>query len=167
MSYNAVDIAKYFISLDTDGTLFPKDDLIERNGSTMYEGNLRLNKFLHIAQNLYIAKYGKLLFDNDMYAYSNGAVVKDVQLNYQTLFFNLSHEKFDEETKEFLGLVFRMLKNAPIDELVKISHEDPEWEEKERMPRGKQIMSSIERVNEYKDQYDDAIYVLEKMKTYE
>lgn len=167
VSYNAVDIAKYFISLDTDGTVFSKDKLIERNGSTMYEGNLKLNKFLHLAQNLYIAKYGKLLFDNNMYAYKNGAIVKDVQSNYLSLFLNLNHAEIDDETEEFLKLVYRINRNAPIDELIEISHEDPEWEDKECLPNGKQLMDSLSRINEYKNQYEDALYIMEKMRTYE
>ena len=47
----AIDVAKYFLNKD-DGTLF-NNKLVERSGRRFYEGNARLNKYLHIAQNQY------------------------------------------------------------------------------------------------------------------
>ena len=44
-----VDVAKYFISLDTEHILFNKT-LRTQNGRTFYEGNARLNKYMHLAQ---------------------------------------------------------------------------------------------------------------------
>ena len=76
----AIDVAKYFLNKD-DGTLF-NNRLVGRAERKFYEGNARLNKYLHIAQNLYIARYGSKLFEDDLYAYDNGAVVPSVQENY-------------------------------------------------------------------------------------
>ena len=53
-----VDAAKYLISLDTDRAVFNKK-LVERENRKFYEGNARLNKYLHLAQNIYIAKTGE------------------------------------------------------------------------------------------------------------
>ena len=76
----AIDVAKYFLNKD-DGTLF-NNKLVERSGRRFYEGNARLNKYLHIAQNLYIAQHGRKLFEDDLYAYDNGVVIPSVQENY-------------------------------------------------------------------------------------
>ena len=84
MTYKALDIAKWFLSKDVDKTLFNKE-LTSKNVITFYEGNVRLNKFLHLAQNIHIAKYGKPLFNERFYAYDNGAVVEDVRTNYAVL----------------------------------------------------------------------------------
>ena len=80
----AVDIAKYFINKDSDKTLFNKNTIC-KNGRTFYEGNARLNKFLHLAQNIYFAKHNKLLMDTSFYAYDNGAVIPDIQEHYGAL----------------------------------------------------------------------------------
>ena len=55
---SALDVAQYLLSLD------PK-----RKYFTKRYGNFRLNSILHICQILYCAKYGKMLFKEDMLAY--------------------------------------------------------------------------------------------------
>jgi len=55
---SALDVAQYLLSLD------PK-----RKYFTKRYGNFRLNSLLHICQILYCAKYGKMLFKEDMLAY--------------------------------------------------------------------------------------------------
>ena len=79
-----IQIAKYFLSKDPDRQLFNKT-LVHKNGRDFYEGNARLNKYLHLAQNIFIAKTGTKLFQEDLYAYDNGAVALDVQENYAIL----------------------------------------------------------------------------------
>ena len=73
-----IEVARFFLAKDPDRRLFNKK-LVRRNGRDFYEGNARLNKYLHIAQNLYIAKEGEKLFSDDLYAYDNGAVAPNVQ----------------------------------------------------------------------------------------
>ena len=48
-----VTVAQYLLSRDKDRKLFNKN-LIQRNGREFYEGNARLNKYLLLAQNIYI-----------------------------------------------------------------------------------------------------------------
>ena len=79
-----LDAAKYLLSKDTNGELFNKR-LTSKNGRNFYEGNARLNKYLHLAQNIYIAKTGEQLLDSIFYAYDNGAVIPEVQENYVVL----------------------------------------------------------------------------------
>lgn len=59
---NPFDVAKFFLSIDQEKKLF-NQNLVERNGRKFYEGNAKLNKFMHLAQNLYVAKTDKLLMD--------------------------------------------------------------------------------------------------------
>ena len=166
MSYNAKEIARYFFCLDKDETLFPKDKMITVNGLTMYEGNVRVNKFLHLSQNVHIAKYGQKLFFNDLFAYVNGGIVLDVQTNYQVLkHLDNSHiEDFelDVETEKFLKNMFCILRNAPIEELIEISHEDEEWIECSALPRGRQIMNPLSRAEEYHTQYADVVSLIDE-----
>lgn len=84
MMHKNTDIARYFLSLDKDHTLFTKD-LIDRNDRTFYEGNARLNKYMHLAQNIYIAKTGRPLIDTKFYAYDNGAVDPEIMEQYVPL----------------------------------------------------------------------------------
>lgn len=63
-----IDVARYFLSLDKEHKLFGRA-LRNQNGRNFYEGNARLNKYLHLAQNIYIAKYGTPMMDSVFYAY--------------------------------------------------------------------------------------------------
>ena len=158
----AIDIARYFLSLDTDENMFGRN-LVSRQGKTFCEGNARLNKYLHIAQNLYIAKTGCKLFIEDLYAFDNGAVVPSVREKY-VLLCRTTKDKPDipADYVEFLKKVYRVLKNATLDELIEISHEDNEW--RERNPhRENQRMNSLSRAEEYKKQYADMLKIMERM----
>ena len=166
MTYKALDIAKWFLSKDVDKTLFNKE-LTSKNGRTFYEGNARLNKFLHLAQNIHIAKYGEPLFNERFYAYDNGAVVEDVRTNYAVLLNKTeSNITFDDETEKFLNKFFSFFKNASVDELIELSHEDNEWKEKTKnFRKTDQIMDSMNpaRVAEYKEQYEDIVEAMDRL----
>lgn len=158
----AMNVARYFLFLDTDGEMFT-GNLVSRNGKTFYEGNARLNKYLHIAQNLYIAKTGSKLFGEDLYAFDNGAVVPLVREKYVLLCRTTKDvPDIPAECAEFLKKVYRVLENATLDELIEISHEDNEW--RERNPhRENQRMNSLARAEEYKKQYGDMLKVMDRM----
>ena len=163
MEKTARAVAEYFLANDKSGKLKDKT-IVTKNGRRFYAGNARLNKYLHIAQNLYIAKNGQKLFSDSLYAYDNGAVVPDVQENY-SIMINRNHlSDMDKETADFLDCVIALLENASLDELIQISHEDNEWRAK-RNHFGKkdQEMDSLSRVDEYREQYADALLVLEGM----
>ena len=81
----AVNVARYFLYLDNNREKF-SDVLVSMNGKTFYKGSARLNKYLHIAQNLYIAKTGTKLFSEDLYAFDNGAVVPSVRERFISLY---------------------------------------------------------------------------------
>ena len=158
-----IDVAKFFLAKDPERKIFNKT-LVERNGRKFYEGNARLNKYLHLAQNLYIAKEGKKLFAEDLYAYDNGAVAPDVQENFSILYQRNDVPQFDETTQAFLGKIYKMFENATLDELIELSHEDSEWIKKHGYYyKADQKMDSIANVEEYRAQYRDILKVMERM----
>lgn len=160
------DVVNYFFSLDPNRELF-NQKLITRNGASFYEGNARLNKYLHLSQNIYLAMTGKPLMDASFYAYSNGAVVPSIQKDYRLLSAtskNADVSMIPAETKLFLKRVFIAFQYADIDEIIEIDHEDEAWIEKSReIDYESQKIDSLKYVEEYKEQYADMIKVLGRM----
>ena len=109
--FSAVQIAEYFLSKDPDRKIFNKN-LITKNNRKFYEGNARINKYLHLTQNIYIAKTGKKLFEDDLYAYDNGAVASDVQENYSILVERNSISTLPDDIKKYLDKIFVVLKKC-------------------------------------------------------
>lgn len=161
----ARDLANYFLSLDPDRQYF-NQKLINRNGSTFYEGNARLNKYMHLAQNIYIAMTGNLLIDSPFYAYNNGAVIPDIQRDYRVLL-NSRNEYSGISSEQMLLLrkIFEAIKNADIDEIIEIDHEDKAWIDKHNgETMAEQKMDSLQYKEIYEKQYADMIKVLNRMK---
>lgn len=160
---NDITIAQYFLSKDQDKTLFNKN-LVSKNGRSFYEGNARLNKYLHLAQNIYIAMTGGKLFEEDLYAYDNGAVALAVQENYAILLSRIAIPALPEKIQKFLDKLYAVLANASLDELIEISHEDEAWQEKHTYyVKENQRMDSLSHIAEYQEQYHDIIKVMERM----
>lgn len=159
-----IDVAKYFINKDSTKTLFNMK-ITTREGRTFYEGNARLNKFLHLAQNIYLAKVGQLLMDTSFYAYDNGAVIPNVQENYSVLLSRAPYEiSFSDDIMNFLDRFFEAFKNADLEDLIELSHEDYEWEQKHLYyDKESQKMDSLKHIEEYKKQYKDIIKVMDRM----
>ena len=126
----AKEVAKYFLSKDVDKKLF-NTNLVEYNNRKAYEGNIRLNKYLYFAQTVYLAKYGKLLFEDNFVAYDNGPVVKEIVENYPSIQANSNKTKINlpEEIKQFLDKIYISLKDASYEELIEITHEDTAWKD--------------------------------------
>ncbi len=160
----AIDVAKYFLTLDKNHDVFNKN-LVNREGRTFYEGNARLNKYMHLANNIYIAKYGRPLMDTVFYAYDNGAVVPEVQENYSALLNRKwSEPELPEEDKKYLNKIFKAFRNADLDELIELSHEDSEWIDKhDHYRKEDQRMDVMKHQEEYAEQYADMVKVLERM----
>ena len=159
-----IDAAIYILSLDKEHELFNKT-LREQNGRTFYEGNARLNKYMHLAQNIYIAKYQKPLMDSVFYAYDNGAVDPNVQENYSVLLERRNQNIMLPETeKKFLDTIYAAFQHATLDELIELSHEDSEWIDKHNFyKKEEQRMDSMAHKEEYAEQYADMIKIMEKM----
>ena len=161
---NPYDVANYFFELDPDREYF-NQNLISKNGAKFYEGNARLNKYMHMAQNIYLAMTGELLIDTCFYAYANGAVIPSIQKDYSLLSAKAKKaQNIPDEKKIFLKKIFYAFKNADIDEIIEIDHEDSAWLEKcENKEFESQKMDSLAHVEEYKKQYADMVKILERM----
>jgi len=159
-----VEVALYFLGLDKKQDVFNKE-VITRNGRKFYKGNARINKYMHLAQNIYIAKNGKPLMDSVFYAYDNGAVDPTVQENYSVLLERRGQSvNIGEDEKKYLDSIYKAFQNASLDELIELSHEDSEWIDKHGYYRKQdQIMDSMAHKEEYAEQYADMIKVLERM----
>lgn len=158
-----IDVAKYFLSKDIERKLFNRN-LVHKCGRDFYEGNARLNKYLHLAQNIYIAKTGSKLFAEDLYAYDNGAVSPSVQENYSLLLVRTDVPELPMEICAFLDKIYVILQNASLDELIELSHEDSEWIEKHGYyGKAEQRMNSLAHATEYAAQYKDVIKVMDSL----
>lgn len=159
-----IDAALYILSLDKKHELFNKN-LRTQNGRRFYEGNARLNKYMHLAQNIYIAKYGEPLMDSVFYAYDNGTVDPKIQENYSVLLERKDKNVVMEDNeKKFLDAIYKAFRNATLDELIELSHEDSEWIDKHNYyQKNDQKMDSMARKEEYAKQYADMVKVLERM----
>lgn len=158
----AKDVAKYFLSKDKDKKLF-NTNLIEYNDRKSYEGNIRLNKYLYFAQTVYLAKFGKLLFDDHFVAYDNGPVVKEIVENYpsmQAKTYDNEVENLPEDIKDFLDKIYESLKNATYQELIEITHEDTAWKEKSDKTYFALVMDLEKYKEKFKKQYREIIKVM-------
>lgn len=164
MMHKNTDIAKFFLNLDQDHELFTTE-LVDRNDRTFYEGNARLNKYLHLAQNIFIAKTGRPLMDTKFYAYDNGAVDPEIMEQYVPLLKDENHVVYvTKEEEKFLRRFFIAFQNASLEELIAIDHEDPAWlEKKDNYRKADQVMNTIGYAEEYKVRYADMVKVLDKI----
>lgn len=156
------DAAKYFISKDKEHQLF-NSDITERDGRLCCDGNIRLNKFLHLAHNIYYAKTGQALMDTTFYACDDGANIPKIKEYYFRLVCGVPyHIRFDNETTVFLDKFYQAFKNASVEELIDLSREDIEWKEKYLyFDNESRKMDIAGHLNEYRQQYADIINVMD------
>ncbi len=155
----AQKVAEYFLAKDPERKLFNRNIVIY-NDRKFYEGNARLNKYLFLAQVVYLAKYEKKLFSDDFVAYENGPVVESIMNSYGRLVTKNSSSSIDEETKIFLDKIYMSLENASYDELIEITHEDPEWKKLSDNTYNAPIMKIEDNIEEYKNRYKGLIEAL-------
>lgn len=132
--YSAKELALYLLSLDKDKKVFNLN-IATYNDRTFYEGNCRLNKMLQLAQNIYYAGTGERLIKEDMYAYDNGGVVLEIQEHYKEILKNRDNEAADindEQLEKLLREVYKEFSNLHIADVIQISHQDPEWQQKNK-----------------------------------
>ncbi len=155
------NIAKYILYLDKDNSIFI-NNLINLNNRDCYEGNVRLNKYLHIMQMVYFAMTDNKLFDDDMYAFDNGVVVNSVMNNYNYLKSTKdSYVIKDESIRKYIEKMFNILKYAPLKDLIEISHQDEEWKKKHNFYLKKDQQINVESQKEnYKAMCADFIDLL-------
>ena len=152
-------IAEYFLSKDKNNKIFNNKVVIYNNRKS-YEGNIRLNKYLFFSQIVYMAKYGKKLIKDDFCAYDNGPVVEEIMNNFKTLKKDNSSLNIDDNIKIFLDKIYLALENATYEELIDISHEDPEWINLSNDTYNAPVMNLEKNIEEYKKRYKGLIEAL-------
>lgn len=154
----AIDVANYFLAKDSERVLF-NNKVVEFDGRKFYEGNARLNKYLFLSQVVYLAKYDKRLFEDDFSAYINGPVIEEIMQIYPRLN-NNKIEEIDSEVANFLDKIYMSLENATYEELIEITHEDPEWIRLKANTYNAPIMNLEDNIQEYKKRYKGLIEAL-------
>lgn len=152
-------IAKYFLSKDPDRVLF-NNNVVEKNNRKFYEGNARLNKYLFLSQVVFLAKYEKKLISDDFVAYDNGPVIKSIISNYQIISAREEQVEVPNDIKVFLDKIYDSLENASYEELIEITHEDPEWIRLKKDTFNAPIMNIEKNIEEYKERYEGLIRAL-------
>lgn len=156
---NAEIIAKYYLSKDPDRVLF-NNNVVVKNNRKFYEGNARLNKYLFLSQVVYLARYEKKLILDNFVAYDNGPVIKDIITEYPIISSRRETVTIPDDVKIFLDKIYESLKNASYDELIEITHEDPEWIKLSKDTFNAPIMNLEKNIEEYKQRYKGLIAAL-------
>ncbi len=119
--YNALDIARYFITLASP----EEEDLIT---------NLKLQKLLYYAQGFYLALYDKPLFGEQIEAWQYGPVVPAVYHIYKQYKSNplpqpddFDIDKYDTDTQELLDEVYEVYGQYTAPMLMRFTHQEPPW----------------------------------------
>ena len=152
-------VAEYFLAKDSERKLFNKK-VVTYNDRKFYEGNVRLNKYLFLAQVVYMAKYGTKLFSDEFCAYDNGPVVEEIMNSYGRLSSKQNNVNLDEKIRMFLDKIYFSLENASYEELIEITHEDPEWQRLSMGTYDAPIMHLEDNIEEYKKRYKGLIEAL-------
>lgn len=152
-------VARYFLSKDPDRVLF-NNNIVEKNNRKFYEGNARLNKYLFLSQVVFLAKYGKRLISDDFIAYDNGPVIKPIVNKYSLMASKNERVDLPENIQDFLDKIYMSLENASYDELIEITHEDPEWIRLCKDTYDAPIMDLEKNIEQYKKRYKGLITAL-------
>ena len=156
---SAKDVAMYFLSKDSKRKLFNKN-VVVYNGRKSYEGNIRINKYLFLAQVVYLALYDVKLFSDDFLAYDNGPVIEDIMNSFGRLVSQNEEGNVSEQVKIFLDKIYMSLENATYEELIEITHEDPEWKKLSNDTYNAPMMNIEQNISEYKKRYKGLITAL-------
>ncbi len=115
------DFAKFFIKNGADS-----------NPNT-YDGNMKLQKLLVLADLANIAEYGEPLFKDEVLAFKNGCVVEKVRLRYKNDYRGLKKDSeayqpdFTEREYQVLNIIMGVFGNVSAKELSKINHTFNFW----------------------------------------
>lgn len=126
----AIDVARYFITLNDNECQDEKSDL----------SKLKIQKLLYYAQGYYLALYNKPLFDEKILAWQHGPVVKEVYkdlkpLNPKNNFIPTDINKMEEDEikklgkneKELIEDVFQLMGQYSAWRLRDKTHQEDPW----------------------------------------
>ncbi len=117
------EFAKFFIKNGADSV------------PNTYDGNMKLQKLLVLADYASIVEYGEPLFDEQVLAFQNGCVVEKVRLRYRNDYagFKRDSEMFQPEFSEpeyaILNMVLDIFGGASARELSQINHTFDFWKQ--------------------------------------
>ena len=152
-------VAKYFLSKDPERKIF-NNNIVVKNNRKSYEGNVRLNKYLFLAQVVYLAKYDRKLISDDFVAYDNGPVIQAIISDYPLMASRNDKVEINGDIKIFLDKIYDSLENATYEELIEITHEDPEWIRLSQDTYNAPIMNLEKNIEIYKKRYKGLIAAL-------
>lgn len=115
------DFARFFIKNGADSM------------PNTYDGNMKLQKMLVLADLANIAEYGEPLFGDQVLAFKNGCVVEKVRLRYKNDYIGFKHDSdmyqpdFSEREYNVLNLVMDIFGGASAKELSEINHTFDFW----------------------------------------
>lgn len=115
------DFAKFFIKNGADST------------PDTYDGNMKLQKLLVLANLANIAEFGEPLFDEKILAFENGCVVEKVRLRYKNDYAWFKHDseifqpEFSEKEYSILNLIMKIFGEVSAKELSEINHTFDFW----------------------------------------
>ena len=98
-----------------------------------YDGNMKLQKLLVLADLASIAEYGEPLFDEQVLAFKNGCVVEKVRLRYKNDYIGFKNDSesfqpdFSEREYIVLNLIMEIFGKASARELSEINHTFDFW----------------------------------------
>lgn len=116
------DFAKFFIKNGADSI------------PNTYDGNMKLQKLLILADLANIAEYGEPLFSEQVLAFKNGCVVEKVRLRYKNDYYGFKRDSelfqpdFSESEYAVLKLVMEIFGKASARELSEINHTFNFWQ---------------------------------------
>lgn len=140
--YKAIDIAKWFINYNLKLRDIDNED-------TDNITNLKLQKLLYYAQGSMLALKDKLLFNDDIVAWSHGPVVREVYDEFKNNGSNGIDEYFenisvDNETEQVLVQVYNIFGQYSAWGLRNMTHQETPWLETNRND-----VISIEKIKKY------------------
>lgn len=124
----ALDVAKYFITLNDKECVEEKSDL----------SKLKIQKLLYYAQGYYLALYNKPLFDEKISAWQHGPVVEDIYSEFKTNNGNFiptndykmnddEIDKIGKDEKELIEDVFQLMGQYSAWRLRDKTHQEDPW----------------------------------------
>lgn len=134
------DIAKYFLSLINEES----EELMS---------NLKLQKLVYYAQGFHLALYGRVLFKEEIEAWTHGPVIKELYEEYKDYGASgiplqkiENDDKYTPEVKELLNEIHSVFGQFSAWKLRNMTHEEPPWKDAYESTSG---IVSTESMKEY------------------
>ncbi len=122
--YKANDISQWFINRAIESNANEGGDYIT---------NLKLHKLMYYAQGCHLAMYNEPLFNEEIYNWEYGPVVKSIyQCNSKNPFTEYKQIKIDEKTNALLEEVYKVFGKFSAWALMEMTHSEDPWKNTNR-----------------------------------